>query len=33
MVPSPEALQAIWLTVQLATLTTLILLVMATPIA
>ena len=33
MVPSPEALQAIWLTVQLATLTTLILLVIATPIA
>ena len=33
MVPSPEALQAIWLTVQLATLTNLILLVIATPIA
>jgi molybdate transport system permease protein len=33
MSPSSEALQAIWLTVELATLTTIILLVIATPIA
>ena len=33
MPPSSEALQAIWLTVELATLTTLVLLVIATPIA
>ena len=33
MPPSSEALQAIWLTAQLATLTTLVLLVIATPIA
>lgn len=33
MSPSNEALQAIWLTVELATLTTIILLVIATPIA
>ena len=30
---SPEAVQAIWLTLELATLTTLMLLVLATPIA
>jgi molybdate transport system permease protein len=33
MSPSSEAIQAIWLTVELATLTTLLLLVIATPIA
>ena len=33
MPPSTEALQAIWLTVELATLTTVVLLVIATPIA
>jgi molybdate transport system permease protein len=33
MSPSSEAVQAIWLTVELATLTTLVLLVIATPIA
>jgi molybdate transport system permease protein len=33
MSPNREAVQAIWLTVELATLTTLVLLVMATPIA
>ena len=33
MLPAPDALQAIWLTVQLATLTTVLLLLIATPLA